>query len=94
MKPTSQISDSQPASRNFPLSDYNYQAIVEAPASSSAVLPATKAPAFYKLSSQFFGAETIRNYVAELLFFTMIAGIAAWPVISMLHAITRMVRNY
>jgi hypothetical protein len=94
MKPTPQISHDQNASQSFPLSDYNFQATVEAPASSSAVLPATKSSAFHKLSSELFAAKTTGDYFAELLSFVMIGGIAAWPVISMLHAITRMVRNY
>ena len=61
---------------------------------STAGRPAIKSPAFHKLSSEFFGAETSRDYVAELLFFILIAGIAAWPLISMLIAVTRMIRNY
>jgi len=74
--------------------DYNFQATVEARSSSSAVLPATKSPAFHKLSSEFFGAETSRDYIAELLFFTLITAVSAWPVMSMLVAVTRLVRNY
>jgi len=46
------------------------------------------------LSSEYFGAETRRDHVAELLFFVLIIGIAAWPIISALVAVTRMVRNY
>jgi hypothetical protein len=94
MKPITQISPKQHASRNFPLTDYFFQATVEAKSGSSAVGPAKKAPAFYKLSSEFFRAETSRDYFAELVFFILIAGIAAWPVILMLIAVVRMIRNY
>jgi hypothetical protein len=94
MKPTVQITPNQHASRNFPLTDYSFQATVDAKSGSSAVVPAKKAPAFHKLSSEFFGAETSRDYFAELLFFILIAGIAAWPVVSMLIAVIRMIRNY
>ena len=94
MKPTSQISPSQHASRSFPLTDYNFQATVDAKASSAAVRPVTKSPAFHKLSSEFFGAETNRDYIVELLFFILITGIAAWPIISAIVAMIRMVRNY
>ena len=94
MKPTPQISPSQHASRNFPLTDYSFQATVDAKSGSSAVVPAKKAPAFHKLSSKFLGGETSRDYIAELLFFLLITGIAAWPVLSMLMAVTRLVRNY
>jgi len=94
MKPTPQTSPSQHTSRNFPLTDYSFQATADAKSSSSAVVPATKAPAFHKLSSEYFGAETSRDYIAELLFFILIAGIAAWPVMSMLIAVIRLIRNY
>jgi len=104
MKPTFQISHNQHGSRrdnraqrghrSFPLTDYSFQATADAKASSAAVRPATKAPAFHKLSSEFFGAETSRDYVAELLFFILITCLAAWPITSMLIAVVRMIRNY
>jgi hypothetical protein len=104
MKPILQISQNQCVSRrdnrarrrhpSSPSTDYNYRPTAEAEASSLAGRPATKAPAFHKLSSKFFGAETSRDYVAELLFFILITGIAAWPVVSMLIAVIRMIRNY
>ena len=55
---------------------------------------AAKSPALYKLSSEFLGAERSRDYVAELLFFIVITGLAAWPIMSMLIAVIRMIRNY
>jgi len=104
MKPILQINHKQRGSRrddrarrghqSFPLTDYNYRPTVETQPSSSAGRPVTRSPAFHKLSSEFFGAETSRDYVAELLFFILIAGIAAWPVVSMLIAVTRLIRNY
>jgi hypothetical protein len=94
MKPTPQSSHSQHASRNFRVTDYSFQATVEAKSGSSPVGPAKKAPAFHKLSSEFFGAETSREYIAELVFFILIAGIAAWPIISAIVAMIRMIRNY
>jgi len=105
MKPTSQISNTQQhgsrrgnrARRNhpsFPLTDYNYRPTAETQESSSTGWPAAKSPAFHKSSSEFLGAETSRDYVAELLFFILITGISAWPIISAIVAIIRMVRNY
>ena len=104
MKPILQINHKQRglrrdnrAGRNhqsFPLTDYNYRPTPETQVSSSAGWPATKSPAFHKLSSEFFGAETSRDYIAELSFFVLITGIAAWPVMSMLIAVIRMIRNY
>jgi hypothetical protein len=80
--------------QSFPLTDYNFHPTAETQVNSSAGWPATKSPAFHKLSSEFLGAERRRDYVAELLFFVLIAGIAAWPLISMLMAVTRLIRNY
>ena len=106
MKPIPQISLNQRRSRrdsgaacehehtSFPLTDYSFQTTADAESSSPAALPARKAPAFHKLSSEFFAAEASRDYIAELLFFILITGIAAWPVMSMLIAVIRLLRNY
>jgi hypothetical protein len=94
MKSTPQISPSQHASRSFPVTDYSFQATEEAPTTFVAILPEKKLRAFRKLSSEFFGAETNRDYVAELLFFALITAISAWPIISTVVAVTRLVRNY
>ena len=56
--------------------------------------PAIKSPAFHKLSTEFLGAETSRDYVAELLFFLLITCLAVWPIVTMLIAVVRMIRNY
>ena len=61
---------------------------------SSALWRTTKSPAFHKLSSDFLSGETSRDYVAELLFFIVITGLAAWPIMSMLIAVIRLIRNY
>jgi hypothetical protein len=104
MKPIPQINHNQSGARHenrgrrehpsFPLTEYNYRPTGETQLSSSTGRPSTKLPAFHKLSSEFLGAETSRNYVAELSFFILIAGIAAWPVMSMLIAVARLIRNY
>ena len=104
MKPILQIKHKQRGSRrnnrarrgrqSFPLTHYNYHATAEAEAISPAGRRAIKSPAFHKISSEFLGAETTRDYVAELLFFILITGLAAWPVMSMLIAVIRLIRNY
>jgi hypothetical protein len=104
MKPIPQINHNQGAlrrsdrprciQRSLPLTDYCYQTTVDVESSSSAGLQATKTPAFHKLGSEFFRAEIRRDYLAELLLFVLITGIAAWPIISAMVAITRLVRNY
>ncbi|PYJ64700.1 MAG: hypothetical protein DMF38_14955 [Verrucomicrobia bacterium] len=104
MKPTLQISQTQRASRHdnrawrnhpsFPLTNYNYRPTAKNQVSSSAARPATKVPAFHKLSSEFFRGEATWDYIAELFFFILITGIAAWPVMSMFIAVIRLIRNY
>ncbi len=104
MKPILQTNHKQRGSRrderarrshqSFPLTDYNYRPTAETQVDSSVGWPARKAPAFHKLSSEFLGGETSRDYVAELSFFILITGLAAWPVVSMLVAVIRMIRNY
>jgi hypothetical protein len=104
MKPILQISHKQRGSRrynrerrshdSFPLTDYTYRRTAESEAMSTAGRPTIKSPAFHKLSSEFFGAETSRDYVAELSFFILIACLAAWPIMSMVIAVVRMIRNY
>ena len=104
MKPIPQINHNERGSRHknrgrhsnrtlLP-TDYNYHSTSEVQVNSSAARPTTKLPAFHKLSSEFLGAERSRDYIAELSFFVLITGIAAWPVMSMLVAVVRMIRNY
>ena len=100
MKPILQINHKQRGPRrdnrarhrhqSFPLTDYNYHPTAESQVNSSVGWRATKSPAFHKLSSEFFGTEASRDYVAELLFFMLITGIAAWPVMSMLACLAWM----
>ena len=94
MKPTPQISPSENASRNFPLTDYSFQATVEAPPTSVANLPTTDSRPFHKLSSEFLCTEIIRDHIAELVLFALITVLSAWPIASTIIAITRLVRNY
>ena len=72
----------------------NYHPTTDTQFDSSVGRPAAKFPAFHKLSSEFLGAETSRDYVAELVFFILITGIAIWPITSMLVAVARLIRNY
>ena len=104
MKPILQINHKQRGSRrdnrarrghkSSPLTDYNYHPTAESQVNSSALWRTTKSPAFHKLSSEFLGGETSRDYLAELLFFIVITGLAAWPIMSMLIAVIRLIRNY
>ena len=96
MKPAPQISSDRRKQQSFPLTDYQYQ--TSGLSANRAVAEKTPAAselkAFRKLSTEFFAIETPRDYIAELFFFILITGIAAWPIISSMVAITRLVRNY
>jgi hypothetical protein len=96
MKPTPQISSKQRKQRSFPLTDYQYQtrALSAGRASAEKTPAALELKAFRKLSTDFFASETPRDFIAELFFFVLITGIAAWPIISSMVAVTRLVRNY
>ena len=96
MKPTPQISSKQRKQRSFPLTDYQYRtsALSASRAIAKKTPSALELKTFRKLSTEFFATETPRDYVAELFFFVLISGIAAWPIISSMVAITRLVRNY
>jgi hypothetical protein len=96
MKPTPQIGSNQRKQRSFPLTDYQYQTSeLSADRAVAKKTPAARGlKAFRKLSTEFFASETPRDYIAELFLFILITGIAAWPIISSMVAITRLVRNY
>ena len=96
MKSTTQISSNQQNERSFPLTDFQYHATVPSADRSVAKKTATarELQNFRKLSTEFFATEIPRDYIAELLFFMLITGIAAWPIVSSMVAITRLVRNY
>jgi hypothetical protein len=91
MKPTPQISHKQHA--GFASTDYNYQPTGDSKASRANVYPAKKSPGFHRLSSEFFGAEAYRDYVTNFLVFTVLGLITAWPIMSMLVAVTRLLQN-
>jgi hypothetical protein len=82
--------------RNFPLTDYSYQSTAKAGANNLLASGKTgrisRLRMFRKLSSDFFGAETSRDYVAEFALFALIAGVSAWPIISMIAALYRMLK--
>ena len=106
MKPTPQISINKPDSRRDtrarrndytpPLTDYFYQSTARTSGSRVAIPDdahrISKRRMFWKLSSDFFGAETSRDYAAELTLFALIAGVSAWPIISMLAALYRLIK--
>jgi hypothetical protein len=92
MKPTPQISQNRQA--GFPLTDYNFQPTGDSKSSCSNFSSAAKSPAFHKLSSEYFGAEAYQDYMTNFLVFTLLGLITAWPIFSMIVAVTQMARGY
>jgi hypothetical protein len=107
MKPNSQISrqssrldeegsPSRPRS-NHPFTDYHFHAPASERQASGAggshkLARPVYASGFRDLSNKFLGAETTRNYVAEVVFFTIIVGVSAWSVVSMVQALARLMK--
>jgi hypothetical protein len=105
MKPTSQISrqpgrpggerSSSQSHSSHPLTDYHFHAPasdVQSTGSSRKLTRPVFAPGFRDLSNEFLGAETKRNYVAEVLFFAIIVGVSTWPIISMVQAMAQLMK--
>jgi hypothetical protein len=96
MKPTPQISFKQSKRRNFPLTDYQFQSTADLRANAPAIRQKSisELRTFRKVSSEFLATETSRDYVIEFLLFALITGISAWPIVSTIAAMARLVANY
>jgi hypothetical protein len=102
MKPTPHLSSNPRHSRDdsralgdhrsFPLTDCSFQSSVETIARPTATSDqgVSELRTFRKISSDFFGAEAGRDYIAEAIFFVCIAVIAAWPVTVMVGQLMTM----
>jgi hypothetical protein len=49
-------------------------------------------PGFRDISNEFLGTEMKRTYAAEALFFAVIVGISAWPIVSTLQAMAQFIK--
>jgi hypothetical protein len=56
------------------------------------IAPPALTPSFRKLSSEFLATEMKRDYVAEALFFAVLVGVSAWPMVSMAQAMAQLVK--
>ena len=101
MKPTSQksrqpsrLDKERSSSRpNHAPTDQSFHAPLSEARSTGQSVKVTRpvfAPGFRDISNEFLGTETKRNYVAEVLFFAVIVGVSAWPIVSMLQAVARL----
>jgi hypothetical protein len=78
-----------------PWTDYQFQAAggkMKSGGSSHKITRPVFAPGFRDLSNEFLGTEAKRDYVAEALFFAIIIGVSAWPVVSMVRALAQLTK--
>jgi hypothetical protein len=106
MKPAPQNSSNRDGSRDenrteqkshpFPATDYNFHGTEDVIVASSTGLGKKfiKLDTFRKSTTEFLDMETHRDFFAELFLFTIITGVSAWPIMSMVIAVTRMVRGW
>jgi hypothetical protein len=94
-RPGEETFSSRPRSTQ-PLTDYHFHAANDRPASGTAsnhkLARPVFAPGFRDLSNEFLGAETKRNYVAEVLFFAIIVGVSVWPIVTMVQALALLMK--
>jgi hypothetical protein len=100
MKPLSQLSAPRRSHRGeeapvglhskHPALDYHFQAPAGDLRAANDSL--RLAPSFRDLSSEFLATEMKRDYVIEAVFFAIIVGISAWPIVSMIQALGPLVK--
>jgi hypothetical protein len=80
---------------HLPLTDYSFQPTsteLHAASAGSRTSRPVIGPAFRDLSDQFLGAETKRSYAVEAAFFAIIVAVSAWPIASMVRALSQLLR--
>jgi hypothetical protein len=70
------------ADRKHPITDFAYQA------TGANFRVQQAAPAFRNLSKEFLAEEMKRDYLQEAICFLVIVGLSAWPIGSMVRAIS------
>ena len=86
MKPTLQVSHNR--NTKFPFTDYNYQPTADAEITGGRSI--AKLTGFHKLSSDFIGTETVRDFAVEFSAFTLIAALSTWPILLSMVAVARL----
>jgi hypothetical protein len=92
--PHAETRPSRPAA-SLPVTDYQYlRTTAEFPGRATDLKGATpeRIPPFHRLSHDFIGSEMKRDYFSEAVFFAIIVGISAWPIVSMVHAMAALVK--
>ena len=78
------------ASRHFPQFTSNYHA--ELRGSTFAVPHRAELRRFRRLSGDFLGKETSRDYLKELSLFAVLVAISAWPMLTMLRVMGELLK--
>ena len=93
MKPTPQISQNRQA--GFPFTDYNYQPTLDASSTGTKEkCGAHRRREFWRLGAEYHGDEGHRHDVADFLVFTCMGVLCAWPIVSVVVAISRTLNGY
>jgi hypothetical protein len=87
MKPTPQISSER--STSFPFTDYNYQSTTldASRAGTKETRGAQRVHGFWKLGTEFHGAEAVYGDATDFLVFTLMGLCCTWPIFSVGMAI-------
>lgn len=83
------------SSRIFPVTDYSFQPVagaIQPAAARPGKSPIPEVREFRNLSREFFGAETRREYAREAVAFILISLISAWPIVSMVRELIRLLK--
>jgi hypothetical protein len=103
MKPRPQISPTSHAfdigdrftmhdARKFPEIDFHFQETRHASGGSSGKPDSFSTEGFHRLSSHYIARETSRAFVADAIIFGLIVAVSAWPIISMIRALSHLLR--
>ena len=91
MKPLSPITRQRGSHLQHPVVDAQYHAAntnFRAAGDRPKLSPALPSPSFRNLSSEFLSTEMKRDYVAEAFCFLIIVSLSAWPIVSMVRALS------
>jgi hypothetical protein len=87
MKPQSQISRQFGSHLRHPVTDFHYQATgADFRVANDRVQHSP--PSFRDLSSEFLAGEMKRDYLKEAFCFVILVSVSAWPIVSMVRALS------
>lgn len=81
--------------RSFPPTDYQFQSSPGARGAAGTAPEfdrASQLRMFRKMSSDFVDSEMPRDYIREAIFFAIIVGVSAWPIVSMVRELLRLLK--